>query len=159
MYICACTVYARGRFVPEQKTEPIFNLGHCSWKLKQLIMKVVVDYAIGSISHHYIISEALNSFWQRYCIWYPSITYNSVAMLYGNGSWHILVWMATHDFFRWSVSQVNTGVHVFVIPIYLQICFEEVREFFPVNNNVSKKPCKFSGLEKKSPLVVQGFLV
>ena len=79
--ICyACTVYTRGQFVPEQKTEPIFNLGHCSWKLKQLIMKVVVDYAIGSISHHYTMSEALNSFWQRYCIWYPSITYNSVAM-------------------------------------------------------------------------------
>ena len=77
---CIYTVYTRGQFVPEQKTEPIFNLGHCSWKLKQLIMKVVVDCAIGSISHHYIMSEALNSFWQRYCMWYPSITYNSVAM-------------------------------------------------------------------------------
>ena len=48
--------------MPEQKTEPIFNLGHCSWKLKQLIMKVVMDYAIGSISPHYILSEALDSF-------------------------------------------------------------------------------------------------
>ena len=34
---CACTVYTRGWFVPEQKPEPIFNLGHCSWKLKQFI--------------------------------------------------------------------------------------------------------------------------
>ena len=66
--------------MPEQKTEPIFNLGHCSWKCKQLIMKVVVDYAVGSTPHHCIMSEALNSFCQLCCVWYPSITYNSVAM-------------------------------------------------------------------------------
>lgn len=152
---CACTVYTRREFVPEQKLETIFNLGPCSWKLKQLIMKVVVDYAVGSISHHYIMSEALNSFWQLCYIWYASITYNSVAMevdRYFGVNGHS--WL----FFSGDLSHRSIQVYM-CYPYLFANLFWGSGGFFSVNNNVSKKPCKFSGLQKKSPLVFRGFLV
>lgn len=153
---CACTVYDRGRFLPEQKTEPIFNLGHCSWKLKQLIMKVVVDYAIGSISHHYIMSEALNSFWQRYCIWYPSITYNSVVM-------EVDIFWCEWPLMIFSGDLSHRSIQVYMYVLSLFICKFVSRKwgyFFQFKQQCKQKAMQvLRASKKKSPLVVQGFLV
>ena len=71
---CTC-IFVHALYTPEgdscqnKKLSPFLTLGIALGSSSNLlIMKVVMDYAVGWISPHYILSEALDSFWQLCCI-------------------------------------------------------------------------------------------